>query len=156
MARGALPGIILVDTSVWVDFLNGAPGPHVSALESYLSEGADLCICGVILTEVLQGIRSDKEYAKTKSSLDALLFLPMRHSTFVEAAAIYRSLRRKGITIRKPIDCLIAAVAIEHGAALLHNDRDFDPIAKHCGLKTAALPPNATAPSWRRPKPKNP
>ena len=148
--------MILVDTSVWVDFLNGAPGPHVSALESYLSKGADLCICGVILTEVLQGIRSDKEYAKTKRSLDALLFLPMRYSTFVEAAAIYRNLRRKGVTIRKPVDCLIAAVAIEHGATLLHNDRDFDPIAKHCGLKTVKLAPNATAPLRRRQTPKNP
>jgi predicted nucleic acid-binding protein len=95
----------------------------------------DICVCGVVLTEVLQGIREDTDYRKTRTKFEHFLFLPMKPDTFVRAADLYRFLRRKGITIRKPIDCMIAAVAIEHAIPLLHNDRDFEPIAKYCGLK---------------------
>ena len=126
---------VLVDTTVWIDFFAGRTVPHVLKLESFLKERQDLCTCGVILTEVLQGIRADEDYSKTKALLENLIFLPMQKATFEAAAEIYRSLRRRGITIRKPVDCLIAAVAIEHGIPVQHNDRDFDPIVKHCGLK---------------------
>jgi len=126
---------VLVDTPVWIDFFAGRAVPHVLDLESLLKERQDICTCGVILTEVLQGIRADEDYSKTKALLENLIFLPMQKATFEAAAEIYRSLRRRGITIRKPVDCLIAAVAIGHGIPLQHNDRDFDPIVKHCGLK---------------------
>jgi len=129
--------MVLVDTSVWVDFFANSPAPHVGELEFFLRRGRRVCICGVILTEVLQGVRADKEYRRVKRHLDKLLFLPMIHDTYVRAADIYRLLRRKGITVRKPLDCMIASVAIEHGVPLLHNDRDFNPIEKHCGLKVA-------------------
>ena len=106
-------------------------------LERFLAEGNDICICGVILTEVLQGIREDTDYAKTLSRFDSFLFLDFNRRTFIKAAQIYRTLRRHGITIRKSVDCMIAAVALEHNIPLLHNDRAFDPIEKFCGLKVA-------------------
>ena len=128
--------MVIVDTTVWIDFFAGQESPHVAALESLVRNKDDICICGVILTEVLQGIHKEKEYKETKERFDSFIFLPMTHATFIKAADIYRSLRRKGITIRKPIDCMIASVAIEHDIQLLHNDRDFDPIEKHFSLKT--------------------
>ena len=126
--------MILVDTTVWIDFFAGRTAAHVDKLESLLQTGEDICICGIILAEVLQGIRSDTDYRKTKNYFEALVFLPMAHATFVRSSEIYRSLRKKGLTIRKPLDCMIASVAIEHDVALLHNDRDFDAIAKHSTL----------------------
>ena len=128
--------IVIVDTTVWIDFFAGQEPLHVAALESLVRNKDDICICGVILTEVLQGIRQEKEYNETKKRFDSFIFLPMTRATFIKAADIYRSLRRKGITIRKPIDCMIASVAIENNIQLLHNDRDFDPIEKHFSLKT--------------------
>jgi len=127
--------MVLVDTTVWIDFFGDRPRPHVAVLQELIENSEDVCLCGIILTEVLQGIRHDSEYRKTKEYFDALLFLPMSWATYVRAADIYRSLRKKGITIRKPVDCMIAAVAIECEVPLLHNDRDFDRIAKHSKLK---------------------
>jgi len=127
--------ILLVDTSVWIDFFRGRSVSHVAALERTIQAGDDVCICGLILTEVLQGIKSDVDYRKTATYFKSLIFLPMRYPTFVRAAEIYRRLRRNGVTVRRPIDCVIAATAIEHDVLLLHNDRDFDPIEEYAGLK---------------------
>ena len=127
--------MVLVDTSVWIDFFLGAEVLHVELLERLLREGEDICTSGVILTEVLQGIRRESDYERTMHYMDSLLYLPSAKSTFIKAADMYRSLRRKGVTIRKPIDCMIAAVALMHDVSLLHNDRDFDQLAAHCGLK---------------------
>jgi len=127
--------MILVDTTVWIDFFKGAEEPHVGVLEHRIHGRDDLCICGLILTEVLQGLRSDRQYREVKRDLDNLIYLPMQRNIFINSAAIYRSLRKRGITVRKPIDCMIASVAIANDIPLLHNDRDFDPIAKHCGLR---------------------
>ena len=142
--------MVLVDTTAWIDFFGDRPEPHVAALQELIENDEDICLCGVILAEVLQGIRSDSDYRKTKDYFDALIFLPMRQATYVRAADIYRSLRKKGITIRKPVDCMIASVAIEHDLLLLHNDRDFDQIAKHSKLKIMKLK-KPTKPSSRRP-----
>jgi len=127
--------MILVDTTVWIDFFAGRPRPHVAALEQFLRTGEDICICGIVLAEVLQGIRSDSEYTKTKDYFESLVFLPMTHDTFLRSSQMYRALRKKGITIRTPLDCMIASVAIEHRVPLLHNDRDFDKIANHTNLE---------------------
>ena len=127
--------MVLVDTTVWIDFFADRSEPYVAALQGFIENEEDLCLCGVILAEVLQGIRSDADYIETKDYLADLIFLPMRQLTFVRAAELYRSLRKRGVTIRKPIDCMIAAVAIEHDIRLLHNDRDFDNISKHSKLK---------------------
>ncbi len=129
---------VLVDTTVWIDFFGGREEPQVAALQHLIETEEDLCICGVILAEVLQGIRSDANHAATQQYFDDLIFLSMRKETFVRAAEIYRSLRKKGITVRKPVDCMIASVAIEHDVRLLHNDRDFDYIAKHSKLRVYA------------------
>jgi hypothetical protein len=134
MAEGASV-IVLVDTSVWIDYFSGRPVAHVAALEQSLHAGDDVCVCGLILTEVLQGIRSDVDYRKTKTYFRSLLFLPMGYPTFVRAAEIYRALRRRDVTVRRPVDCMIAATAIEHDVLLLHNDRDFDAIEKYGSLK---------------------
>ena len=127
--------ILLVDTSVWIDFFRGWSVSHVAALEQALQAGDDVCICGLILTEVLQGIKSDVDYRKTATYFKSLVFLPMSYPTFLRAAEIYRALRRHGVTVRRPIGCLIAATAIEHDVFLLHNDPDFDPIEKYAGLR---------------------
>ena len=127
--------MVLVDTTVWIDLFADRSEPHVAALQELIENEEDLCLCGVILAEVLQGIRSDADYIKTKDYLDDLIFLPMQQATFVRAAEVYRSLRKRGLTIRKSVDCMIASVAIEHDIRLLHNDRDFDAIAKHSKLR---------------------
>lgn len=125
----------VVDTSVWIDLFAGRDNPHVTVLESLIEHRDDICLCGIILTEVLQGIRDDKEYSDTESMLANLLFLPMTRETFLLAANIYRSLRARGITIRNSVDCMIAAVCIENNVRLLHNDRDFDLLAVHSELQ---------------------
>jgi hypothetical protein len=127
--------MVLVDTTVLVDFFADRSSPHVVALQRLIEDEEDLCLCGIILAEVLQGIRSDEDYIKTKDYLEDLVFLPMQHATFIRAAEVYRSLRKRGVTIRKPVDCMIASVAIEHDIPLLHNDRDFDYMAKYSNLR---------------------
>jgi len=127
--------MVLVDTTIWIDFFAGRNEPHVATLQELIENEEDLSLCGVILAEALQGIRSDKDFIKTKEYLGDLIVLPMRQATFLRAAEIYRSLRKKGITIRKPVDCMIASVAMEYDIHLLHNDRDFDHIAKHSKLR---------------------
>ncbi|MEK9137037.1 MAG: PIN domain nuclease, partial [Bacteroidota bacterium] len=144
----------LVDTTVWIDFFRGKNTPETDMLQHMLNAGEDICICGVILTEVLQGIREDADYAAVASRFEAFLFLPMHHSTFVNAAQLYRTLRRRGITIRNAGDCMIAAVAIEHDVPLLHHDRDFDPIAEHCRLKVLKTEEKPTNKSSVRGKPR--
>jgi predicted nucleic acid-binding protein len=127
--------MILVDTTVWIDFFSGLTTPQVAMLNSLIAGREDICLCGVILTEVLQGIRDDKEHDKTLAIFLDLLYLPMSRETFLLAAHIYRSLRVRGITIRNSVDCMIAAVCVENNVALLQNDRDFDHISKHFDLK---------------------
>jgi len=128
--------MILVDTTVWIDFFRGESTPQVDMLELLISEGEDICVCGLVLTEVLQGVREEKEYMKIRRYFENLVFLPVTREMFLLSAEIYRSLRKKGITVRKPVDCMIASVSISHKVQLLHNDKDFNPIEKHCGLKT--------------------
>ena len=89
---------------------------------------------GIFLTEVLQGIREEKELVATKRLFGGLIHLPDDRSTFELAATICRELRRKGRTIRNSIDCLIAAVVVQHGVAFLENDRDFQYIDQHYPL----------------------
>ena len=130
--------MLLVDTTVWIDFFASRERPHVHLLEDAFLRDEDICVCGVILTEVLQGIREDVDYRRTRKHFESLLFLPMAPETFISSADIYRQLRQRGITIRNAVDCMIAAVAIEHNVPLLHNDKDFEPIVQYCGLRTVS------------------
>ena len=151
MAGGTRCLMILVDTTVWIDLFKGLDTPQVRHLERLIGADEDICICGVILTEVLQGVREDKDYGAVSTRFDAFIYLPMSQKTFRKAAEMYRSLRKKGVTIRNAVDCMIAAVAIEHNISLLHNDRDFLPISNHCGLKVIDTDnPPTTAPTLRR------
>jgi predicted nucleic acid-binding protein len=129
--------LILVDTTVWIDFFAGSNLRHVSLFQSLIEDSEDICICGLVMTEILQGIKDGVQYSKTKKYLSNLIYIPMSTDTFVLAADIYRSIRKKGITIRNSIDCLIAAVCIEHNVSLLQNDKDFQKIKKYSDLQLA-------------------
>ncbi|SJM92770.1 PIN domain nuclease [Crenothrix polyspora] len=130
----------LVDTSVWIDFFGGRELPHVQILEHLLQTDADLALCGIVLTEVLQGISNDKQHKTVKDYLAPLIQLDIHEAIWLSAADIYRSLRKQGITIRKTNDCVIAATALYYQCYLLHNDKDFDAIQQHYPLQTQCLP----------------
>jgi len=129
--------MILVDTSVWIDFLHGHSSAQVALLARLIDEEEDICTCGIVLTEVLQGIRGEDQAQRTERLLSDLIYLPTRRSAHLLAAHISRSARRRGVTIRRSVDCMIAACAIEARTPLLHRDRDFDEIAKGSDLEIA-------------------
>jgi len=122
--------VTLVDTSVWIDFFAARQVDHVALLERLIDDENTIAICGIVLTEILQGIDDDLTHRRVRQRLARLILLPISESTFIAAADIYRSLRRQGITIRKTDDCIIAACALEFDCTLLHDDRDFDAIAR--------------------------
>jgi hypothetical protein len=128
--------VILVDSSVWIDYFNGVPTWQADLLDKALSS-VPIVVGDLILTEVLQGFRSDKDYRTAKSLLDAFTFRPMGgYEVAVQSARNFRRLRRKGVTVRKTIDVIIATFCIIEDLTLLHDDRDFDPMAIHLSLKT--------------------
>lgn len=128
--------MILVDTTVWVDFFNNNNNEKVQILVDALKFNTDIFITDIILTEILQGIRDDKKYVIVKNTLLGLNFVHAKDfETYIHASDIYRECRKKGITIRKTIDCLIAAIAIENDLTLLNNDKDFINLAKCIDIK---------------------
>ncbi len=129
--------MILADTSVWIDFLSGKETPFRHLLHEFIERGEDICITEIILTEILQGIKDDAVYETTKTYLlEFPLIKPSGTDTYVAAADIYRACRKHGKTVRKTIDCIIAAIVHESGVHLFHNDADFETIKKCVGLKT--------------------
>lgn len=121
--------MILVDTSVWVDFLRGQDSPHRHTLHKLLENEEDVAITGIILTEILQGISQDKDFQSAKEYLlEFPTFSPTGIETYIRAAQLYRDCRKKGKTVRKTVDCIIAAICIENDLMLLHKDADFDSI----------------------------
>jgi len=125
---------VLVDSTVWIDFLNGRETPQTQKLEQCIQNRDDLCCCGFVIAEVLQGIREEKQYTATKRQFENLIYLVDDRSTFELGATIYRELRRQGITIRNSIDCLIAAIVVQQGVYFLENDRDYHFIDGHLPL----------------------
>ena len=125
---------VLVDSTVWIDFFKGARTPGTEKLLELIEAREDLCVCGFVLTEVLQGIRDEKQFVATRHQMENLIYLNDDRSTFELAATIYRNLRKQGLTIRNSVDCLIAAVVIQHNVALLENDRDYRFIDEHYPL----------------------
>ena len=124
----------MVDTSVWIDYLNGLINPHTDILDAALIDGT-VAIGDLIFLEILQGIGDDKEYQKTKKTLSTLDQYSMLSLEMVEKCANnYRVLRKKGITIRKTNDVIIATHCIENRLPLLFLDRDFAPFVTHLGL----------------------
>ena len=127
--------MILVDTSVWIDAFNGKPLRQVEKLTEILAGDADVCTMHTIVQEVLQGIRNDSDFENIKYRFEGFPFLTLDlREAAIGAAKIYRDLRKKGVSIRKPNDCLIAHYAISYKLKLLHNDADFDQIARHTSL----------------------
>ena len=128
--------MILVDTSVWVDFLRGTDSPQRRVLHKLIEEEQDIGITELILTEVLQGIQRDRDFKRVQSLLLELpCYSPKGIETYLRAAHIYRECRKRGKGVRKTIDCLIAAICLEYNLILLHRDRDYDRIASCTGLR---------------------
>lgn len=128
--------MLLVDTSVWVDYLNGNGSVYADALDKVLDN--DLVIMGdIILTEILQGFRSDRDFRQAKNLLSTLEChtLLAGQNMAIQCASNYRLLRRRGVTVRKTVDVIIASFCIAQQLPLLHCDRDFLPMEKHLGLK---------------------
>jgi predicted nucleic acid-binding protein len=123
--------VFLVDTSVWVDYLRGTSTQAVEKFQRILDETRPFGITSLIYQELLQGTDSDASFARLDTYLRTQRFYHSQDplTTYTEAARIYFRCRRKGITIRSTIDCLVAQIAIENDLLLLHSDRDFDDIA---------------------------
>lgn len=128
--------MILADTSVWVDFLRGEDSRQRRMLHRLIEEEEDISITEIIFTEILQGIKNDREFQAIK---DYLLEFPMQRpkgiETYLHAVRIYRDCRKKGKTVRSTVDCIIAAICIENDLVLLHKDSDFDLIETCTGLQ---------------------
>ena len=127
--------MILVDSSVWIDYLRGTASPQAEKLDTLLGT-VTLAIGDLILTEVLQGCATDREFNAVKRTLSSLHTVNLGGLELaIEAAKNFRKLRALGFTVRKTIDTVIATRCITDGMALLHSDRDFDPFEKHLGLR---------------------
>lgn len=130
--------MILVDSSVWIAYFNGQNIWQSDALDNLL-QNEPILIGDLILTEVLQGFRSDRDFNKAKEFLAFLVFVEMGGSRIaMQSASSYRLLRQKGVTARKTIDIIIGTYCIENKISILHDDHDFDPMEKHLGLKVVA------------------
>lgn len=127
--------MVLVDTSVWVDFFNGVESIQVNTLDALLGSGRIL-IGDMILAEILQGFARDADYRRAGSLLADIPYADLvGREVAVAAADNYRRLRSRGITIRKTIDVMIGTFCILNGHELLHSDRDFDPMEQALGLR---------------------
>jgi predicted nucleic acid-binding protein len=128
--------MIFVDSSVWIDYFNGKRTRQTDLLDLFL--GNELIAIGeLILTEVLQGFYDDSDYEKARELFDSLIFINMLNKDLaVRSAENYRFLRKKGVTVRKTIDVMIATFCIENNLTLLHSDKDFHPMEKHLNLQS--------------------
>jgi len=127
--------VILVDTSVWIDYFNGANNRYTDNLDSALEEGA-VAIGDLIFLEILQGFKTDRDHSRAKTTLESLdQFEMFGHRMALKCAENYRALRRKGKTIRKTTDVIIATFCIENQLPLLFSDRDFIPFVENLGLR---------------------
>jgi predicted nucleic acid-binding protein len=127
--------LILVDSSVWIDYFKGAVTPQTEKLDQLLGREA-LATGDLILTEVLQGFTRDRDFDTATSMMTSLTIIELGgREIAIQAARNFRTLRNLGVTIRKTIDTVIATRCIESGYRLLHSDRDFDPFTRHLGLR---------------------
>ena len=129
--------MLLVDSSVWVDYFNGRITKETDRLDALLGT-EPVAIGDLILVEVLQGFRSDADHATAKRLMTSLTIYDLLGTTLaLKTADNYRALRKRGVTVRKTTDAIIATFCIESRIPLLYSDRDFDPFVKHLGLKVA-------------------
>ena len=128
--------MILIDTSAWIEFLRDTGSPICDRVE-VLTE-SEIATCDAIRMEVLAGARDEHHLHALRRLLARATVLPTRPAHYDDAAALYRRCRHGGATVRRMMDCLIAAVAIDAGIPVLHRDSDFDVIARHSNLDLAA------------------
>lgn len=131
--------MVIVDTSVWVDFLKGHETAGSIRMEQLLNDEVDVFTTGIIVQELLTGIKEKKTRNEVKHDLELFISVMPSLGIHVQAAEIYDGCRKKGITIRSIVDCLIAALAIEYDLSILHTDRDYDGISKVYPLKLETL-----------------
>lgn len=131
--------MILVDSSVWIDYFRGVATPQSDRLDELL--GRELLATGdIVLTEVLQGFSRDRDFNQAHRLLTSLTVVPIGGEDIaVQAARNFRTLRAQGVTVRKTIDILIATRCIQDGYALLYSDRDFDPFVEYLGLESVMI-----------------
>lgn len=125
--------MILIDTSAWVEFLRGTDSPVCNAVDRLL--GDDIATCDAISMELLAGARDDHQLTQLRGLLARTTVLPTTPVDYELAAVLYRSCRARGETVRKLIDCLIAAVAVRAGVEILHADTDFEVLARHTDVR---------------------
>jgi predicted nucleic acid-binding protein len=134
--------MIVVDSTVWIDFLNGRNSPHVRRVRALLGE-SEIIVGDLMLCEVLQGLANERAAREVEALLRRFDIVPMAGDAIAVAAARnYRSLRARGVTVRKTIDLLIGTWCIENRRPLLHNDRDFRLMARHLGLAEVPVDPS--------------
>ena len=132
--------MILVDSSVWIDYLRGIDTQQTDRLHALLGV-EPLAVGDLILTEVLQGTTTEKDFKSVLRLLGNLDVVPLGgNAVAIQAARNFRVLRERGVTVRKTIDCIIATRCIMDGLTLLHSDRDFDPFVTHLGLRSVFEP----------------
>lgn len=125
--------MILVDTSAWIEFLRNTDSSACALVDEVLSE--EVAICDPVRMEILAGARDESHLSSLRSLLARAVHIETLASDYDDAAALYRLCRRRGETVRRLIDCLIAAVAIRTSAPILHSDQDFEVLARHTGLR---------------------
>ena len=127
--------MMIVDSNTWADFFNGTENPHVQRLDAALEDEEDLAVVPIIITEVLQGFRTDTGFQRARRVLVSFPVIHPSVGCHVRAAAMFRALRRKGITVRGAVDCVIAQTCFDTKAELLSPDSDFEHIARHTRLR---------------------
>ncbi|HEX7506713.1 MAG TPA: PIN domain-containing protein [Polyangia bacterium] len=130
--------MILVDTSVWIEVFRKQRPLDLESLVAF----DEVVVCLPVIQEILQGLRDEASYRVAREALLSMPILesPMGQDVFTEAAQLFRTARRAGLTIRSSVDCLIAACALRHDIAVLHRDRDFTALARVSALKTSQVP----------------
>ena len=126
--------MILVDTSAWIEFLRNTRTPVCNLVDELLGE--EIAVCDPVRMEVLAGARDELHLLSLRRLLARAVVIPTRATDYDDAAALYRRCRRRGETVRRLVDCLIASAAIRAGAPILHNDADFVVLARHTELQT--------------------
>jgi len=127
--------MILVDSNIWADFFNGTASSHVQRLDAALDAEEDLAVIPIIITEVLQGFRSEIGFRQAQQLLVELPLIQPDVDCHVRAAGLFRTLRRRGVTVRGSVDCVIAQACLDADAELLSSDADFRRIADHTDLR---------------------
>ena len=125
--------MILVDSSAWIEFLRNTGSTVCNIVDEVL--GREIAVCDAVRMEVLAGARDESHLLSLRRLLARAVVIPIRATDYDDAAALYRRCRQQGETVRKLIDCLIASVAIRAGVPVLHNDTDFDLLARHSDLR---------------------